>query len=175
MQRLGTSEPATLDPAGSRMGGTGLKHRRRHRHFGGPRVWSQLWGGGRSPGASPSPSRLGSHPVPARGGRGHLPEASQRRVKNPPLWVLNIHEKASPRPATHPHSKSLADFSLFQQGHSRRENPGLVIHCLLLANQKICKCIHNAERKCPGRSRGPEQLKDPTAKGCGRSSSGAIG
>lgn len=122
----------------------------------------------------PQPPGLTSCSRPRGGGVAFRP-FSQLRVKTPPLWVLNIHEKASPGQAILPHSELLADFSLFQQGPSRRENPEPVTHFLLLANPKIFICIYNEKRNCPGRSRGQEQLKDPTAKGCGRSSSGAIG
>lgn len=97
VQRLGKPESATLDPSGSRMGGTGVgrQRQRRRRHICGWRVWSQLWGGGRSPGASPSPNRLGSYPVPARGGEGPPSghPASEGLKTLPPPPSMNIHER----------------------------------------------------------------------------------
>lgn len=93
----------------------------------------------------PQPPGLISCSRPRGGGATFRPP-SQRRVKTPAPWAMNIHEKAGRRQATPSHSKRLADFSLLQQGPSRRENPELVTHFLLLANQKLFICICNQRR-----------------------------
>ena len=103
VQNFGRLQSATVDLSGFRMDGTGIwRRRRRRRHLCVWKVQSQWWGGGRSPGASPPPRPgLISCSRPQGGGAAFRP-ASPQRVKTPPLWVLNIDEKAVPD-RLHPH------------------------------------------------------------------------